>query len=158
MHLMDLSTLEGAVVSSSLKWGLTTRIQNLTPGPCIGDHGDDYEIQKPYPANFVAILNCGCRLNFPQPPMTGELLFCQVHDDWFKCQVPGGEVIRCDTCSYRLEVGHNASLASSKAKKHAFGSKGGRKNSAHEVFIGKYTTEKNVLNWRRYEPKNLKEN
>lgn len=117
----------------------------------VGQHGPEYRVDSFPVAGYTAFLNCGCDLAFTVPPITGELLYCLTHDDYFKCHVPGGFVLKCNSCEYTLEgLGHDGTLTHRKAKVHAVGSRGQR-NPKHQVMIGKLT--KDSVEWKTYSPK-----
>lgn len=157
MHVMDTGVLFGpSTAEASLKWNVNGPIQAVNASSCIGAHGEEYSAEKSAPANYVAILNCGCQRNFPVPPVTGELLYCRRHDDWFKCRVPGGYILECRTCPFTVtDLGHHTALAYRKARNHSVGSRNQRVIK-HTVFIGRYT--ENSIDWREYAAKNSKEN
>lgn len=123
---------------------------------CIGEHGPEYRLEKPSPADHESVLNCGCSLFFPVQPMPGELLLCTLHDDWFKSQpatvklAPAGEhLVKCNSCP--AEYGPMASgRAYTYARRHSYG-KNGNKNPPHHVSIGKPSD--GGITWTEYSRK-----
>lgn len=135
--------LESPVTSNKL-------IQESVATLCIGEHGEEYRADPITPADHQAILSCGHSVLFPTPPVTGESLYCFRCDNWLKCRVVGGYLVRCLSCDWpqRNDFGYDSSRAWSIARKHAIGSKGGRKDATHNVEVGRYTIDSVI--WKKY--------
>lgn len=145
--LLDVNPVN-PVATDSPKWNVNKPIQAVLAAACLGDHGDEFRYEKPTPAAFTAVLNCGHQTQYPMPPITGELLYCRVHDDWYKCRVVGGYVLKCNSCEYTLGgLGHNSTVAYRKASCHSIGSRGQRKVK-HEVMVGRYTVDS--IDWKLF--------
>lgn len=141
------------VANVSPKWNVNRPIQGVLAAFQIGDHGPEYQFEKPSPAEHEALLNCGCSLFFPVPTMPGELLLCARHDDWFKSNPvetkpkPVGEhYVKCHSCPREYGPILRAHAYTS-ARRHSYG-KNGNKNSPHHVSIGKPSPDGIV--WTEY--------
>lgn len=139
------------VANVSPRWNVNRPIQAVLGAFQIGDHGPEYEYQKPSPAEHRSILNCGCSILFPVPTRPGELLFCGRHDDWFKSApvVKPADLthfVKCQDCP--KEYGpYRSSHAFTTAKRHAFG-KNGNRTPPHTAFVGKSANDEII--WTEY--------
>lgn len=116
----------------------------------LGEHGPEYRPDPVSPAEAVAILDCGHRILFPVPPVTGEALYCYRCETWETCVVPGGYLVKCDSCDiYESHFGHDSVLALARARTHAFGKGQRKRTTPHRVFIGQFT--EGSVEWSPFE-------
>lgn len=125
-------------------------LDGLSGSPTIGDHGPEYRAEALREIEAEAILECGCRLQFPVAPLTGEELYCRRHESWSRCRVPGGYLVKCQDCDTTEDhFGHNSTLALARARTHAFGKGSKKKKNPHAVLVGRYT--ETDIHWQKYE-------
>lgn len=155
MFVTDAIAALSEYLPEGTKSDRTRLIQESVATLCIGEHGPEYRSEKPSPADYESHLGCGCKRFFPMPTLPGELLFCTLHDDWYKSQ-PKTEkkadpkatyFVKCDSCT--TEYGPLLRPAAyGKAKIHSVG-KNANKNPKHTVRIGNGASGQ--LLWRDYE-------
>lgn len=123
----------------------------LPGSPAIGDHGPEFKPEPLPPANVEAILDCGHRVSFPVAPISGEWLYCLRCQTWETCVVPGGYLVKCETCAMGPEshFGHDSVLALARARTHAYGKGKRKRNTPHLVLIGRFT--EGSVDWRPFE-------
>lgn len=137
----------------------TSRLSRLSsflgtiPGSIsLGEHGPEFRPDPPSPVEAEAILACGHRLLFTVPPITGERLYCLRCTTWEKCVVPGGYLVKCESCKrpwVESHFGHDSTLAKARARTHAIGKGNRKRTTPHVVSIGRYTEDS--VTWSPFE-------
>lgn len=150
MFVTDAIAAGSEYVPESSRNDRTKLIQESVATFCIGEHGTEFKPDPLVPADVEAILDCGHRLHFPVAPVTGEELYCYRCDSWEKCVVPGGYLVKCESCEMEeSHFGHNSTLALARARTHGFGKGNRRRTIPHTVLVGRYT--ETSINWQQYE-------